>query len=297
MTKSTTDPFQAIASADLHPAAMANSEAKVITLLKKDLAAGCDINTVDKFGGNLLIAACDIGKPKIAKFLIDQGINVAYQESTGFKRTALHYAAREGLGTIVQLLVDRGLDVNAPGSNGFTPLLMACDGAGKIDVRGLPGITQLLKSYTKIVELFLAKGATPNAASFEKGHTGLHYCGDKNLPAIAKVLLEHQANPNVRAKEAGISALHFAARHGFIEVMVLLLSHGANVNAKDDYGFTPLHEAADSNQPEAVKLLLAHQADRSIGVDPGFSIYTKKETALDMAKHRNFSAIVQLLSS
>eukprot|EP01098_Paradermamoeba_levis_P005202 TRINITY_DN2213_c0_g2_i1.p1 TRINITY_DN2213_c0_g2~~TRINITY_DN2213_c0_g2_i1.p1 ORF type:complete len:120 (-),score=23.53 TRINITY_DN2213_c0_g2_i1:6-365(-) len=66
--------------------------------------------------------------------LLDQGVNIhdLYDE-----RTPLHYATREGHFSVIQLLIDRGSDVNAKKKLGMTPLWVAV-------YNGQPSVVQLL---------------------------------------------------------------------------------------------------------------------------------------------------------
>ena len=58
---------------------------------------------------------------------LDAGTDVDAKDGFGLGRTPLHFAAREGHKKIVELLIDKGADMNAKANDGTTPLDMADD--------------------------------------------------------------------------------------------------------------------------------------------------------------------------
>jgi len=71
------------------------------------------------------IAACEGGKRKIAQVLLSNGeVDAKYTDEKG--RTGLHYAAHKGYFDIVEMLIEKGADVDYEDHNGETPLYFAC---------------------------------------------------------------------------------------------------------------------------------------------------------------------------
>ena len=160
--------------------------------------------------------------------------------------TVLHRACRWGDADLVQLLLDRGLDVQARNSNGDTPLLLAAGRGGA--------------SASQVVKVLLAKGARIGDRG-SGGRTALHESAYHGDAASAALLLEHGADPNA-VNEEGYTPLHSQATGRNPEVVRLLLAKGAYVKARDKNGDTPLHTAAFvSDNGGAVKLLLEAGAD------------------------------------
>jgi ankyrin repeat protein len=115
---------------------------EVIRLL---LAKGANPRLTTKGGSNALMFAAGIGYRdkntrggerdalEAVKVLQAAGLDLA--QANGIGENALHGAALRGANTIVQYLVDQGLDVNATSSQGYTPLDVAM---GKTIVIQLP---------------------------------------------------------------------------------------------------------------------------------------------------------------
>jgi uncharacterized protein len=183
----------------------------------------------------------DIERGRISevKARLDQGYDVNKQ--TGSKETTLlMFAVRHGQEAIVQLLLDRGADVQVKNAYGFT---------------ALEHIIMIDKSEVaaKIIRALLDKGAdietrdnftmTPLIAAARWGKT-----------VSAKIFLDNGADINARISAAyedplafqgpeGTTALMLAARGGHLETVKLLLERGADVNATDSEGCTALGQA------------------------------------------------------
>jgi len=91
--------------------------------------------------------------------------------------TALHLAATMGHEDMVELLIERGADVNGRDASGSTPLHHAAAGGNKA-----------------VVELLLAKGADVNARD-NKNRTPLYLAKDA-YPRVAEVLARQAAKQN-----------------------------------------------------------------------------------------------------
>jgi len=121
------------------------------------------------------------GGEVMAEFLIDAGIDPKHKDVNG--DTALHVACRHSLTDVADLLLDRGLDIEAVGHWNMRPL----ETAAATDT-GDP---------TTVVKLLLARGANINAKGFN-GHTALHECAFYNRQTMADLLLSRGADPNVK---------------------------------------------------------------------------------------------------
>ena len=91
-----------------------------IVAVKQHLAAGSDLNAKASNGTPLLLAAT-FGHKEIAELLIAKGVDVnAVGGLLGW--TPLHWAASEGRKEVAELLIGKGADVNAKDEDGKTPL-------------------------------------------------------------------------------------------------------------------------------------------------------------------------------
>ena len=145
------------------------------------------------------------------------------------KTTPLRAATLGNDTETIRTLIDAGVDVNAADLPGISPLMMA---AG-------------WNSNTRAVQLLLAKGANPKAASRPV----------MGLPAR-----------NGASEFGSLTALIMAAPFGPPEMIENLLDSGSDANAKDVRGMTPLMlaVATDHQDPAVIKMLLDHGADPSM---------------------------------
>jgi hypothetical protein len=106
---------------------------------------------------------------------------------------------------------------------------------------------------------------------------------------IVKLLLEAGADVTVVDPGMKATALHAAAYAGNAEAAKLLLEYEIDMDKQGPYnGYTALHDAVWQNNVETAKILIEAGANLHIKSNSG-------ETALDLAKSRNYEKIVALI--
>jgi ankyrin repeat protein len=113
-----------------------------LKLLELTLENGADVNDKDRYNGTGLIRAAERGHERVVKRLLRAGIDRDHVNRLGW--TALLEAIVLGSGGArhtgtVRALVEGGVDVNKPDSDGVTPLAHAED-------RGYDEITRILRA-------------------------------------------------------------------------------------------------------------------------------------------------------
>jgi len=116
-----------------------------LTLVKKILSEGANINAIDSSGRTALLEAAWSGHNDIVKFLIEKGADINTCDSTGY--TPLMRASEEGNDSVVSTLIQKGADANAAGKvRGTTALMLAAE-----------------QGHIKCIEKLLDGGAKINA--------------------------------------------------------------------------------------------------------------------------------------
>jgi ankyrin repeat protein len=224
-------------------------------------------NSPDLINGEPLWRAANMGRLRVATFLLDHGADV---NAMSGGETPLISAAMNAQKAMVELLLSRGADVNARASNGGTALLAAAEGG-----------------FQAVAEVLLAHKADVNEP-FTKMHneeTPLHEAAQRGYANFVSLLLTNGADANV-INDDGRTPLFLAVRGGQEKIVQLLLDAGARPNVEDRFGRTPLSYAADSGSPEMVKMLLAAKADPNAG---------KLDPPLLCAIHKQDTASAELL--
>lgn len=214
-------------------------------------------NLADDRGITPLMYAAAIGSPEAMQLLMDKGAEVNAKNT--FLSTALIWAAADP--RKAKMLIDRGADVNAASKLGHTPLLVAA----------------LSDPSIATVKLLLAKGANIKAADNAK-KTALYMATNGNDMATIRLLIDAGLDVNA-ADNTGQTPLMNAASNQNLTAVKLLLAKGANVNAitrppgsRTVIGtpglgkFTALNLACafSPTDPEVVKTLLAAGADVNV---------------------------------
>jgi len=203
--------------------------------------------------------------------------------------TALHAASLEGHVEVVRSLLKFGVDVDARGRWGQSPLRFA-----------------ILRRHLNIVQCLVDNGADPNFR--DVCHmTPLGHAARRGHLKIVRVLLEHNADVNSQ-DEDGLTPMHDVFLRGYPEgdypqIVRLLLERGANPNARNNKRQTPMHlvlsSAREEFSPEWVEssswrlevagILLAHGADADAKDEEG-------RTPMEVVLAKGRTELVQLLS-
>ena len=147
---------------------------------------------------------------------------------------------------------------------------------------------------TQTVQTLLNKGANIDEKD-RHGNTALMEASENGHFETVITLIHHNANVN-EINNHGWTTLMYACQGGYIDIVRILLDNGArqSINDKNDHnGSTALMMVCQIEHYEysdIVTLLLDNGAMHSIN-----EINNDNETALDIARRKNYDTIVQLL--
>ncbi len=219
--------------------------------------------------------------------------------------TPLLWAARYGHDAVVQLLLEKGADLEAKDKDGWTPLLWAAENGHNAVVQQLlekgadleakdkefdqtPLLCAVQIGHDAVVQQLLEKGADLEAKDEEYGRTPLLWAVENGHNAVVQQLLEKGADLESKDKQYDQTPLSWAAETGHDAVVQLLLEKGADLEAKDEYSQTPLLLAAQCGHDAVVQLLLEKGADLEAKDKQG-------HTPLLWAAEKGHDAVVQQL--
>ena len=282
----------------------ANAEIERIKAMIKD--SPDLINAPDYFHSTPLTKAVESDALKVVSFLLDNKADTEVRNNMGL--TPLLHAAQQGQKEMVELLANRGANINATSTRGddqygFGALHFAAEGGDKamvetllghgtkVDLRAANDVTPLMvaarKGFKTVAETLLAKGANINAQdSF--GNTALAAAIRAGNKAIVEWLLANKADPNIKDHD-GKTALFIAVGAGNKAIVELLLAHGADANVAAKDGKSSLFAAIDNGNLSMVEMLLSNKADVNLKTSDGFS------PLLAAVNAKNFQIVESLL--
>ncbi|KAJ5692584.1 hypothetical protein N7462_002007 [Penicillium macrosclerotiorum] len=219
--------------------------------------------------GNSLYYASKLGLPSVVQKLLNQGVDINYVG--GQYGSPLSGASYFGQDEVVRILLEHGSNVNVQAGTFNTPLQTAC-----------------VERRTEIFHLLLTYGADINTTGGYYG-CALQAAAARGWPEAALELIELGADVNAVKGQFG-TVLQAASRYGRDELVMKLLDRGANVNATGGYYHTALQAAARGGHLSIVQLLLEHGAD--VSIEGGFC-----GNALNAAYSRHNHHVAEVLKA
>ena len=294
------------------------------------LAAGATVDAREQFGGQTaLMWASARRHPEMMRLLIANGADVNarsavrdYQrhvtaegrpkslDSGGF--TPLLYAARENCSACVDVLLEKGADINLPDPDDVSPLLVAIMNANWDLAQ------QLIESGADVNQWDLYGEAPLFTAinlrnRIDGGRASIDRTNKATGLSIVKLLLDRGANPNQQlsfkpsnltgtTNTRGATPLIRAANNGDLDVVKLLLEHGADATVYMADRQTPIHAVLSGRaaEPQALELIkVLHEAGTDVNV---VALVNHPEeirggTALHYAVRKRQKDVIKLLAS
>ena len=196
-----------------------------------------------------LCDACAAGDDATVLAMLDDDDTLLADDARG--RNPLLLAASAGHTSVVQILVQRGANVNYAGEDEQTALTLACRHRRRM-----------------VVKMLLKNGAEPNLGS-SNGMTPLHWAcmsgeDHRESARIVRLLVRKGASLQVATSDRGVAPLAMACRAGNEMAVVSLLDARASVNHVAADGSCAITDAASLGRAEVVRILAARGADLSV---------------------------------
>jgi ankyrin repeat protein len=185
---------------------------------------------------------CQHGGVEAVKYLSEAcGEETTLQMTVKRDGNLLHAAVRNPETSVLEYLLDFGLDVDYQDFLGWTPLHMAASCASRLHVL-------MLLERKADCSLRDTQQYTPFHTALR--NSTLQYCDE-----LLDRLLEQSGGDAQDPVRDGIQPIHIAAATGRLPVVEWLYSRGADLGAVDDDSRTALHSAASSTEAGATRVI------------------------------------------
>lgn len=215
-------------------------------LVARLLQAGADASAVNDYGSSPLQEAAVAADPAIIKQLLKAGANV--DSPNAEDQTALMVVARTGNVEAAKLLLRHGAKINATEKWGGQSALMWAAAQSQ------PAMVQLLiekgadvnaRSAVRDWQRRVTAEGRPKNMN-HGGFTPLLYASREGCIDCVRYLLKGHADINLPDPD-GLTPLVLALTNMRFDLAALLIKSGADVNKWDFWGRTPLYSAVDLN--------------------------------------------------
>ena len=241
-------------SSDYHVlmvAAIGSGQTEVINWLfsaRPDMEKNIN-NIKDEKGESLLHTAAHSGKREIMELLLQRGADINAKDNGG--KTILFVLAFHGHTVAMKWLVNElGVPVDTTDNNGWTPMCKAAQ-VGQVES----------------IECLASLGAKVNAdVSPLPLEIAVVYDQVESIKRLK------QLGADVKAKNSkGVPPIFFAAMSGQVETLECLIDLGADIEAKGPQGATPMFKAAEAGHVENIECLKRHGANINAALDDGMT--------------------------
>lgn len=222
---------------------------------------------------NLCLTRSSTAAVEVSTLLLDLGVQPDVD-------SICHAIEAQAPSALIQRLIEAGADVNAYGSEGDLPLVLACE-----------------RGDLRLANVLIAAGADPHATPAHGGRgTLLVTCGFQSISALEEfeqsALAELLLSLGVEVDGSywyGRTPLHAAIEASNIELVIVLLDHGAAHSIVNSDEQTPLDVAAEYGRLDAVQLLL------NVGATSGIRNKTCFDGAIAAGLRKSNTEVVKLL--
>lgn len=221
-----------------------DQEENVMDLL---LQKGAGIDDRDSHGASALNYAVRFNSGSSVKALIERGADVNVKDNE--QKTIFHCMAERWNNIssktliwkdTIDILIKKGVDINARDVNGATPLDYA-----------------IWNRDSELIGLFRGKGGKPSLALPAAAENAAKSGNRKKL----RKLLDNNPELIRSMGFGGSTILHMAAEEGHLECCSVIIGQGGEVNGRNTYLETPLMRAVIKDRVPVAQLLIDNGAD------------------------------------
>ncbi len=252
---------------------------------------------VNKISGRTyaMQAIIDGGGDIVCKLVKNDKIDMLATDKLG--RSLIHYAVLSKNKDLVNLLLEKNIDINLRSKDGLTPInLLFSDSTIQKKFNNLRDVDyqkedkiedNKAEADIKFLEWLIKKGADVNIGD-RKGNLPLHMAAKNSGVSTISFLLKNTEQID-KANHKGIKAIHIAAEHNSLAVLRKIIHHRVDIRATDNKKRNVLHYALSNKDERVIDFLISETDAVKLLNDKDIEY---ERTALHQAIIHNRAAIV-----
>lgn len=254
-------------------------------LVKALLDAGADGNEPTENGATPLLIAVMRAQSEVAEILLEYpsvvaGLNTLFTRTDSKERNAFQLAVERGMAPLVHKMIDKGILPNVHDTDGWTPLQHAI-------TRGDADMIRVLVTAGADANVTLPDGSTPLIFACDTSEIS----DDNTRATMVDALLRYGADADKPHKATGETALmRLAGQDNRSQTLAKILTYPVNRDICDNKGMNAVFHAL--RNPQNLRLLI----DAGAGVDARH-MQDAATPLIAAAKANNLAAVQMLLAA
>ena len=250
-----------------------------IELMKYFVSIGAKTDLLDQHGYSLLTFSAVTGQEneKLYDYIVELGGNILEEKDRSGRNALLAYASSMKTGSMIDYLIDRGLDIHSVDK----------DGNGIFNQAARTGNQELLEMLRTEYSVKITKNEKTNENAILFASTRFSRSGEETDLAFYEYLEGLGLDPTIVSYDGNTTLHNLAYRTNNVDVLKYFVDKGVGANQVNDEGNTALINAASRKGLDIIEFLVQETDNINHKNREGYSAFTRalKYNKMEITKY------------